>query len=78
MSLSKTAQHSIGEGRAMVEAANRNKRVTQMGIHIHNEGDNYRRVVELVRSGKLGDIRRVYCWKTSASKESVILPMETA
>jgi predicted dehydrogenase len=64
----KPLSYSIGEGRAMVEAANRNKRVTQMGIHIHNEGDNYRRVVELVRSGKLGDIRRVHCWKTSASK----------
>lgn len=56
--------HSINEGRAMVEAAKRNQRITQMGNHIHS-GDNYRRVVEMVQSGKLGRITKIACWKKS-------------
>ncbi len=60
--------YSIAEGRAMLEAARANGRITQLGIHIHNDHPNYRRVVELVRSGMLGDIRRVYCWIRSNDK----------
>jgi predicted dehydrogenase len=58
--------HSIAEGRAMVKAAAENRRITQLGNHIHNDYPNYRRAVELVRSGLLGKINRVYCWKRSA------------
>ena len=54
--------HSLNEGRAMAAAARRYNRVTQLGNHIHNDFPNYRRVVELVRSGILGDVHRVYCW----------------
>ncbi len=57
----KPLSYSIGEGRAMLTAAQRHKRVSQMGNHIHNDLPNYRRVVELVRSGSLGKIHRVYC-----------------
>jgi predicted dehydrogenase len=39
-----------------------------MGNHIHNDLPNYRRVVEQVRSGNLGRITRVHCWKTSNSR----------
>jgi len=53
--------YSIGEGRAMVTAAKKHSRVSQMGNHIHNDHPNYRRVVEQVRSGSLGKINRVYC-----------------
>ena len=35
-----------------------------MGNHIHNDHPNYRRVVEMVQSGKLGKISRVHVWKT--------------
>jgi len=62
----KPLSYSIGEGRAMVRAAQQNKRVSQMGNHIHNDLPNYRRVVEIVRSGMLGKITRVMCWKTSS------------
>jgi predicted dehydrogenase len=62
----KPLSYSIGEGRAMVRAAQSNKRVSQMGNHIHNDLPNYRRVVEIVRSGMLGKISRVTCWKTSS------------
>jgi len=57
----KPLSYSIGEGRAMLTAAQKYKRVSQMGNHIHNDLPNYRRVVELVRSGTLGKINRVYC-----------------
>jgi predicted dehydrogenase len=58
--------HSIAEGRAMVAAVKQHSRITQLGNHIHNDLPNYRRVVELVRSGMLGKIDRVYCWKRSS------------
>jgi predicted dehydrogenase len=60
--------YSIGEGRAMVTAAAANKRITQLGNHIHNDLPNYRRAVELVRSGLLGKIDRVSCWIQSSDK----------
>ena len=64
----KPLSYSIGEGRAMVRAARAANRVTQMGNHIHNDLPNYRRVVELVRSGVVGKIQRVSVWKTSETK----------
>jgi predicted dehydrogenase len=64
----KPLSYSIGEGRAMVKAARANNRVTQMGNHIHNDLPNYRRVVELVKSGAVGKIQRVAVWKTSENK----------
>ena len=65
----KPLSFSVEEGRAMAKAAAANKRVTQMGNHIHNDLPNYRRVVELVKSGKLGRITRVNCWKVSSLKD---------
>jgi len=64
----KPLSYSVEEGLAMVRAATEQKRITQMGNHIHNDLPNYRRVVELVQSGKLGKITRVNCWKTSSTK----------
>jgi predicted dehydrogenase len=43
------------EGRAMVNAARRHGRITQIGTQIHSM-ENYHRVVEIVQSGVLGDI----------------------
>ena len=60
----KPLAYSVAEGRLMADASTRHARVTQMGNHIHNTGRNYRDVVELVRSGALGRIQRVDCWKT--------------
>jgi len=64
----KPLSYSVAEGRAMADASLNHKRVTQMGNHIHNDYPNYRRVVELVRSGKLGKITRVHAWKSSPMK----------
>src|SRR5215471_14087650 len=63
----KPLAYSIGEGRAMVNAANKYQRITQMGNHIHNDRPTYRRVVEVIRSGALGDIHRVDCSLTTGS-----------
>ncbi len=57
----KPLSYSVAEGRAIADASLEHRRVTQMGNHIHS-GANYRRVVELVRSGRLGAIRRVESW----------------
>ena len=51
----------IAEGRAMVKAAEKAKRVTQMGNLIH-AGENYHRVVEIVRSGVLGTVTKARVW----------------
>src|SRR5262249_5743104 len=64
----KPLAYSIGEGRAMVSAARRNQRVTQMGNHIHNDRPTYRRVVEVIKSGALGKIHRVDCSLTTSVK----------
>jgi predicted dehydrogenase len=60
----KPLSYSVAEGRAMADASLKHQRVSQMGNHIHNDFPNYRRVVELVQSGKLGRITRVHIWKT--------------
>jgi len=66
----KPLSYSVAEGRAMADASLNHKRVSQMGNHIHNTTGNYRRVVELVQSGKLGKITRVHLWKTSPTRNT--------
>ena len=57
----KPLTHTVEECRKVIEAAARAKKATQMGTQIH-AGDNYRRVVEFVRAGAIGTIRRVHVW----------------
>ncbi len=61
----KPLAHTVSEVRAMTVAAAKHKRVTQMGTQIH-AGSNYRRVVELVRSGAIGDVKEVHVWSGAA------------
>ncbi len=68
----KPLSYSLAEGRAMADASLNHKRVSQMGNHIHNDLDNYRRVVEIVKSGKLGKITRVHAWKTSPTQNGQV------
>lgn len=70
----KPLSYSIGEGRAMVKAARKHQRITQMGNHIHNDLPNYRRVVELIQAGVIGKVNRVSVWKTSETKGLGIPP----
>jgi predicted dehydrogenase len=57
----KPPAHSVHEVRLMMETAARTRVVTQMGTQIHAE-NNYRRVVEIVQAGVLGQVRRVHVW----------------
>jgi len=52
---------SIAEGRAMLEAMKRNKRVVQMGTQWRS-GEHFKEAVEIVQSGVLGKIRMVRAW----------------
>ncbi|NUQ65539.1 MAG: Gfo/Idh/MocA family oxidoreductase [Pirellulales bacterium] len=53
--------HTVGEARLVRETYLGGKLATQMGTQIHAT-DNYRRVVELVRSGAVGPIHEVHVW----------------
>jgi predicted dehydrogenase len=64
----KPLSYSIGEGRAMVTAARKHNRVSQMGNHIHNDVPNYRRVVEAIQAGAVGKVERVEIWRNGETK----------
>jgi hypothetical protein len=57
--------HSILEARVIAEAAAKAKVATQMGTQIHASA-NYRRVVELVRTGAIGPVREAHVWVSRA------------
>lgn len=61
----KPLARTVSEARAITDEARRQNRVTQIGTQIHS-GDNYRRVVEWVRSGRLGKIEDVHVWVNSS------------
>ncbi len=60
----KPASHHIRDGRLMVEAARRNKRVVQVGSQ-QRSGSHFQRAVKYVREGRLGDINFATCWNHS-------------
>ena len=60
----KPLAHSVLEVRAMIKTARANKLVTQMGTQIHAE-KNYRRVVEIIQAGVIGEVKRVQVWQSS-------------
>jgi predicted dehydrogenase len=55
----KPLTHTVSEARAIAEEAAKHKIATQMGTQIHAE-NNYRRVVEIIQAGLLGDITEVH------------------
>ncbi len=61
----KPLAHSIEEARLVAETARKAKVATQMGTQIHAT-DTYRRVVELVQSGAIGDVREAHVWVSRA------------
>jgi predicted dehydrogenase len=62
----KPLSYDIREGQKMLKALNNNDRVFQLGTQIH-AGDNYHRVVELIKSGAIGKVHTVRLWKTGFS-----------
>jgi predicted dehydrogenase len=57
----KPLTHTVEEARLMAAAAREHGVATQMGTQIHAE-ENYRRVVEIVRSGAIGEVKEVHVW----------------
>lgn len=55
----KPLAHSVGEARLLRDVAAQTKVATQLGTQIH-AGDNYRRVVELIRAGAIGRVKEVH------------------
>jgi predicted dehydrogenase len=61
----------IDEGKKMVEAARKYKRVVQAGT-MQRSAKHFQAAAEIVRSGQLGDITFVRTWNTGLSKEEGI------
>ena len=57
----KPLAHSVYEARQMAIVARDKKLATQLGTQIH-AGANYRRAVELVQSGAIGQVAEVHVW----------------
>lgn len=53
--------HTIFEVRKLRELVKKHKRISQMGTQIH-AGDNYRRVVEMVKAGVIGNVKEAHVW----------------
>jgi len=60
----KPVSHNIAEGRAMVNAARKYRRIVQVGMQ-QRSGEHFQKAVELVRSGVLGDISYTRTWNLS-------------
>ena len=75
----KPLAHTVSEIRAMQKLARENNLVTQMGTQIH-AGSNYRRVVEQIRAGVIGQVTEIHVWVPTvwggspATNENVPVP----
>jgi predicted dehydrogenase len=59
----KPLTHSVREGDWMIAAADRHKRIVQVGTQ-QRSGKHYQRAAELIRRGHLGDLRHVHIRST--------------
>ena len=57
----KPISHNVREGRLMVEAARRNRRVVQVGIQ-QRSGSHFQRAVKAVQEGRIGKVHFAQCW----------------
>jgi predicted dehydrogenase len=62
----KPLSHNVVEGRAMVNAARKNKRVVQIGTQ-QRSGQHFKDAVAYVQSGKLGHVYQCRTWITNRS-----------
>ncbi len=72
----KPLAHSVVEARTLARLAAEARVATQMGTQIH-ASSNYRRVVELVRSGAIGPVKQVHVWLDSAKWAGGERPTDT-
>lgn len=64
----KPLSHNVREGNMMLKNLNKYDRVFQMGNQIH-AGENFHRVVEIIKSGVIGKVSIARLWKTGQSPE---------
>lgn len=57
----KPLTHTVQEARIIAEEAKKAGVATQLGTQIHAE-NNYRRVVEIIQAGTIGDVTDVHVW----------------
>lgn len=57
----KPLTHTVQEARLITQAAHARGVATQLGTQIHAQ-ENYRRVVEMIQSGVIGEIDEVHVW----------------
>lgn len=57
----KPLTHTVEEARIIATEAAKRGLATQLGTQIH-AGNNYRRVVEIIQSGAIGDVTEVHVW----------------
>jgi predicted dehydrogenase len=57
----KPLTHTVAEARLVAKLAKEKGLATQMGTQIH-AGENYRRVVEMIQSGVIGDVTETHVW----------------
>jgi len=71
----KPLANSVHEARAVREAylKHNGKVATQMGTQIH-ASDNYRRMVELIRRGAIGAVKKAHVWCSRAPEGGSCLP----
>ncbi len=62
----KPLSYDVREGQLMLKALEKYNRVFQLGTQIH-AGNNYHRVVELIRGGAIGKVHTVRLWKNAFS-----------
>jgi predicted dehydrogenase len=72
----KPLTHTVAEARLVADEAAKAKVATQMGTQIH-AGDNYRRVVEIIRSGAIGRVTEAHVWANRACTVATGLPAGT-
>jgi predicted dehydrogenase len=59
----KPLSYDLKEGQRMLKSLKRHNRVFQLGNQIH-AGENFHRVVEIIRSGAIGKVHTARLWKT--------------
>ena len=57
----KPLTHSVHEAHIVAATAKKHRAATQMGTQIH-ASENYRRVVELISTGTIGEVREAHAW----------------
>ncbi|MEX1232800.1 MAG: Gfo/Idh/MocA family oxidoreductase [Planctomycetaceae bacterium] len=76
----KPVSHNIGEGRRMVEAARKYKRIVQSGTQ-RRSGADFQEAIDLLKQGRIGEVRLAKTWinggRPNIGYEEVVDPPES-